>query len=269
MKVKEMDSPTIALVGAGNLATQAGKNLLQKGYRTVQVFSRTAASAQALATVLQCSATCQPEEITTEADIYLFALSDGALASVLERTPANGGIWLHTSGSVPMEIFAPYTQRYGVFYPFQTFSKERDVSFERIPVLLQASDSCTMEAIRALACSVSGYVLEVSQQQRECLHLSGVFACNFVNCLYSISQQILQRANLPFDLLYPLIDETAEKIHRLSPQAAQTGPAIRHDRQTIERHLRLLSDEGDLLNLYTLLSELIEKTALQASVSHK
>ena len=157
-----------------------------------------------------------------------------------------------------MDIFHKYTSRFGVFYPFQTFSKDRGVDWQKVPVFLEANESGNLDILRNIAAKISNKVTELSSLDRRYVHLAGVFACNFTNHMYTLSKQFLEQVNLPFEVSLPLIDETAAKVHELSPEQAQTGPAIRYDENVINKHLGLIEDES-IRQIYKLISENIYK----------
>lgn len=245
----------IVLIGAGNLATQLAPALADKGHTFVQVYSRTEASASALASVLRCEAVTVPELILPEAAVYLCALKDNVLSSVLDRVCIKKGLLVHTAGSLPMNVLAGYAPEYGVLYPLQTFSKSRSVDFLQVPFFLEASSDEAYGALRALASDLSNKVVTATSEQRLRLHLSAVFACNFVNYLYTVADDLLREKGLDFECLLPLIDETARKVHELSPVAAQTGPAVRCDCSVMDKHLAELVPHGCVRAVYELLSK--------------
>ena len=150
-----------------------------------------------------------------------------------------------------------------MLYPLQTFSKDKSVDFSEIPVFIEANNEAALSKTSSLARMLSDNVREVSSQQRKQLHLAAVFACNFTNHLYELSSQLTEAAKLPFEVLLPLIRETADKLRTLSPHDAQTGPAIRNDRQVMEEHVKLLEGRSDLQKLYQLLSESIIKNIIK------
>jgi len=247
----------IALIGAGNLATHLGKALHKAGFDLTQVYSRTMKSAQKLADALGTEAV-NDIACVKDADVYIMAVKDDALKILIPQLAPKHtkAVFLHTAGSVPMDVFKGYALHYGVFYPMQTFSKEKDVVFEEIPCFVEASDKETLERIKDMAKSVSRSVYELSSEQRKRLHLAAVFACNFVNHCYDLAAGILSGQGVPFDILLPLIDETARKVHNLSPHEAQTGPAVRYDEQVINRHIALIEDP-QTREIYKLLSQSI------------
>lgn len=250
----------VVIVGSGNVATHLSLALASlEGIEICQVYSPTEAHAEILAERLNCDFVTNPTQIRKEADVYLFALKDQALETVIRAVPANNGLWLHTSGSMPMQVFAGYTERYGVLYPLQTFSKSREISFQGIPLFIECHREEDKNCLEDLARRLSGKVCELSSEKRRSLHLAAVFACNFTNHIYALAEEILAKEGLSRDYLFPLIDETAAKVHELPAQEAQTGPAIRYDENIINKHLGMLADDPDVQTLYRLLSQSIHK----------
>ncbi len=257
----------IILIGAGNVATHLGSALQRAGHRILQVYSRTEASASELAGLLSCGWTTELDKISPDAQLYLFCVRDAVLEELARNvysylrnnaSPGRslnegpGALFVHTAGSMSMDIF-PSIRR-GVFYPMQTFSKGRPVQFSEIPVFVQSN---TDEALLlSLASQLSGHTYVLDEKRRRRLHLAAVFACNFANHMYDLSARILEEADLPFSVMLPLIDETARKVHQLSPSQAQTGPAVRYDMNVMRRQLELLKDERDK-EIYELLSKSI------------
>ena len=249
----------VVCLGAGNVATHLVKGLYDKSFDIVQIYSRTRESASALAKEVHAVPVTDLKDIIADADLYIFALKDSVLEGVASQIPSNNGLWIHTAGSVAMDIFSNYTTYYGVLYPFQTFSKSRTVDWKAVPVFTEGSDTKSHMTIKAIASQLSEKVFDLSSENRQYLHLTGVFACNFTNHMYALSEQFLKKAGLPFDVVLPLIDETAAKVHTLTPEEAQTGPAVRFDERIINHHLHLIEDE-DLKQLYKLISEDIHKS---------
>lgn len=178
-------------------------------------------------------------------DLYIIAVKDDAITSVakqLSRYTSHNPLVVHTSGTTPSNVLAPYFKRFGVFYPLQTFTKGRPVNFKNLPICLYANDVTDLQLLENLAQKISDRIAVIDDHQRRILHLAAVFVNNFVNFLYHIGQQITEQNDLPFDLLLPLIHETAAKITPFPPAENQTGPAVRNDLQTIDQHLRLLDD---------------------------
>lgn len=254
----------IVLIGAGNLATWLGRALLRTEHNVCQVYSRTDESAIALSEQLHCVYTTSLQDLYADADLYVVAVKDHALSEVLDAlslsTTTRERI-VHTAGSVPMDVFTAYKwQQYGVFYPLQTFSASRNVDSTAIPFFIEASTPELLEQLKTLACCLTTSVYELDSEHRKWLHLSAVFACNFTNHCYALAQQILSRSGMPFEVLLPLIDETAAKVHQLEPVKAQTGPAVRFDENILATQRDLLASGGfDLDALYVQMSESIHR----------
>lgn len=247
----------IVFIGAGNLATHLSQAFLKAGYGISQVYSRTNSSAQQLARILNSRYTSRIEEVERDADIYVIALSDKAIVPIINELQLKSGILLHTAGSISMDVLKSYTPHYGVFYPLQTFSKERDVDFSQIPICVEASDSSLLDALLYMGRRMSEKVYEINSEQRKQLHLSAVFVCNFTNHMYSIGYELLKNKGLDFDLLRPLILETAFKVKEMEPMRAQTGPAIRFDKQIIKKQEAQLQYYPMFQKLYRFVSDSI------------
>lgn len=249
----------LAIIGAGNLGTRVSLEFHNQGVEIIQVFSRTVTSALTLGKLIKCSYVTQPEKITSDADIYLVTVSDLALHDLLKEIHFNNKLIAHTAGSIPMEELKQYSDNFGVFYPLQTFSKFQEVDFSQIPLCIEGNTPENQQTLADLAYTISKDVRIVSSEQRKQLHLAAVFASNFVNHMYSIAAEIVQQKDLPFDILLPLISETASKIKNMHPITAQTGPAVRKDKNIINEHLNMLKNDPELEEIYRLLSESIYK----------
>ncbi|MBK1438660.1 DUF2520 domain-containing protein [Parapedobacter sp. ISTM3] len=248
----------IVLLGSGNVATHLGRALVDAGHRIIQVYSPTQAHAMVLADAVNARAIDDLAVVEPNADVYVIAVKDDAIAQVAAQLPpSSNGIVVHTAGSVAMEVFAGHAERYGVVYPVQTFSKAKAVDFSAVPVAVEASDPATYTALARLGESLSTRVFPCDSGQRLSLHVAAVFACNFANHLYAIGAGILREHGLDFGLIRPLILETAEKVMKHEPEDVQTGPAVRNDIGTMQRHLALLDGQPDLAELYRKLSERI------------
>jgi len=255
----------ITLIGAGRVANHLGPVLHKAGHRFGQVFSRTMAHASDLAVVLGAEAVDVPSAIKPGADLYLCALSDDALTTVLNDMVSprwKHPLLVHTAGSLPLSVLTPYTNRAGVLYPLQTFSPDRQLEMATLPLFVEATDDTTLQLVNTLATDISRVVKPLASEERLTLHLAAVFACNFVNHLYGVAGSLLEEKGLEFSLLLPLIDETASKVHLLTPREAQTGPAVRNDQRVITKHLQALSQHPERVALYQLLSEHIHQQSL-------
>lgn len=269
----------IVLIGAGNLATHLGKALHAAGHDMLQVFSRTMQSAETLASLLDAEPLTDIAQVRDDADVYIFSVKDSALVQLVAqlcRHEADGlgedgavkalrkakkgeheRVFLHTAGSMPMSVFKGMAQHYGVLYPMQTFSKQREVDFSIIPCFVEANDEFAQKQIEGLAREISGRVYELSSEDRKYLHLSAVFACNFANHCYAISQELLEEHGIPFDVMLPLINETAAKVHEMKPKDAQTGPAVRYDENVIDKQSKLLENHPHFKKVYDSMSKSI------------
>lgn len=260
-----MKNKKIALIGAGNVAHHLAPVLLKAGVNLCQIYSRTIESARELGMKTGITYTSDIFAVYPDCDIYIFCVSDDILLPLFKSIRLNkNALILHTSGSLPMHIFKPFADHYGVLYPLQTFTKKRNLDFGEIPLCIEGSDSKVTAEIRILAELLSRRVEEVSSEKRKTLHLAAVFANNFVNHFYGIAGKILEKEEMDFDLLRPLIFETAHKVMLLSPENAQTGPARRGDEGVLSMHKALLKNDRKLLNLYTIISEAIRDTNLKA-----
>lgn len=253
----------IVLIGAGNLATNLGKALLNAGHDIVQVFSRTQEAASALADIAGGAPVTDIAKVRGDADLYIVSVKDSVVADLLPVLCKckEDKVFLHTAGSLPMGVFQGMALHYGVLYPMQTFSKSREVNFSEIPCFIEANDDYAHDVIEGLAHQLSERVIPLSSADRKYLHLSAVFACNFANHCYAISQGILASHGIPFDVMLPLIDETAAKVHDLSPLEAQTGPAVRYDENVIRNQAALLKDNPLLKDIYERMSLDIHRMA--------
>jgi len=254
--VKQKPKYKIVFIGAGNVATHLSLALQQSGHSILQIYSRTESSASALGEKLQVPYSTSLSEINPDADVYIFSVKDSVIADCAKEIPAVKGIFVHTAGSVPLSVFDGFTNRAGVLYPLQTFSKNRKISFAEIPFFIEAYNKEDEDLLCDLAHLISKNVNVLSSEKRKYLHLSAVFACNFVNHIYDLSSQILEEQNLSFDYLLPLIKETAAKVEEITPREAQTGPAVRYDKPIIQKHIELLTDENKK-KIYEMLSQSI------------
>lgn len=248
----------VVFIGAGNVATRLALELYNKDFDIIQVYSRTIESASALAKQVEAIPITELSSTIDDADLYIFALKDSILQDIISQLPPNDGLWVHTAGSMPLSVFQGQARSYGVLYPFQTFSKDRNIEWDNIPLFIEASDVDSLALLTNVAKQLSANVRKLSSEKRRYVHLTGVFACNFTNHMYRLSSLFLEQAGLPFNTVLPLIDETASKVHTLTPQQAQTGPAVRYDENVINKHLALIEDE-EIQEIYKVLSDNIHK----------
>ena len=249
----------IVCIGSGNVATHMAAAFKAKGHHLIQVWSRNAEHAKQLADSVEAEAIADFDEVDQHADLYLIAVKDDAIAAVAQALAAVNGLAVHTSGATAITELNSF-KNYGVLYPLQTFSKAKAIDFSGIPLCIEAKDQDSLEKLRFIAAELSSLVYEVDSEQRKILHLAAVFACNFVNHLYDMGAQVLHKHVLDFEMLRPLIMETALKVQKELPANVQTGPAIRGDEQTIKKHLKLLNCMPHMQDIYQTLSNSIKKS---------
>lgn len=244
-------------VGSGNLGTHLASALHEKGVIISQIYSRTSSNAAILAEKLGASYTNDPGEIDEDADIYFYALKDSSLIHFLKEASLPNAMHVHTSGSVSLSIFKDSTLHYGVFYPLQTFSKNKPVDFSEIPICIEASNAEMQEKLLNIAHLLTEKTYIINSDQRKVLHLAAVFACNFSNYMYDVASEIMNDVGIGFEILQPLIAETAEKVKTMNPYEAQTGPAVRFDKIIIDKHLTMLKRYPQYKGLYKDISKYI------------
>jgi predicted short-subunit dehydrogenase-like oxidoreductase (DUF2520 family) len=250
----------IVLFGTGNLATRLGIALSTTDVEIAQVYGRTESKASNLAAILGCSFTSSGRNIVKDADLYLLAVSDDAIMEVLENVPLENRLVAHTSGSVAMETLVSSSKNYGVFYPLQTLSAQKEIDFKTIPICIEANNEVNLGKLRKLAEKISDSVVKIDSVQRRQLHLAAVFVCNFVNHFYSIGEKLVEEHGMDFLLLKPLILETALKATQFSPRTVQTGPAIRNNTGIMDLHLKMLEQHPDWQRIYEMVSRNISET---------
>ncbi|MFD1769683.1 Rossmann-like and DUF2520 domain-containing protein [Sphingobacterium suaedae] len=245
----------IVIIGSGNVATQLGKAFQQAGHTILQVYSRTQANAIALASLLHTDPVHDLRLLNEQADLYLLAVSDQAIAEVATQLPQNiQGIVVHSSGATDISILRRFSA-YGVIYPPQSINKQIEVSLQQVPFGIEGNNSAVAKKLLHLIQDISTKPFSCTSEQRLALHTAAVFANNFTNALFDISYQILKDHALPFDLLKPIIAQTAENVQHHTPASVQTGPAKRKDQQTMNKHLQFLSEKPRWIKIYQQLSE--------------
>lgn len=257
-----MKKQRVVMLGSGNVATSLAMALKDK-CEIAQIYSRTLDNANTLALKVGCEAINDLKKLDKKGDIYIISVKDDAIASIIDATPSNGALWLHTSGSTPIEVFNGKRERYGVLYPMQSFSKSRVVDMSEVHIFIEGNCDKTTREINDFASGISKNVHKASSRERQQLHVAAVFACNFANHMFTLSSDVLSEAGLPFDAMLPLIKTTIEKLNHMTPQESQTGPAARGDIKIIEKHLSTL--KGDKREIYKLLSESIMRAKNQSS----
>lgn len=250
---------SITIIGSGNVATHMAAAFKNAGHRIVQVYSPTMQNAAMLAYHVGAEAIDDIANISTETDIFIIAVKDGAIMDIARQLAPYNKLTVHTSGATSISALEIFTTNCGVFYPLQTFSKIRELNFLNVPLCIEGADADITKQLQQLAQTVSNKVYKVNSDQRKILHLAAVFACNFPNYLYHVAEQLLNQNQLDFNIIRPLIEETAQKVQQVSPSKVQTGPAIRNDEKTMQAHLELLDNSADMQAIYSLLSQAIIK----------
>lgn len=247
---------SVVILGAGNVAIHLFE-AFNKSNRIVvkQWFNRSLKPLEAYKS--KVTITNQMSQLM-DADLYILAISDDAISNLSSQMPIQDKLVVHTSGSVGIHDLDKKHRR-GVFYPLQTFSKDSEIDFTKVPMCIEALEKEDLEALKTLAEAIGSPYFKINTEQRQILHLSAVFVNNFTNQLYRIAHEISDAKNIPFDILKPLILETAHKVQNISPYMAQTGPAKRNDKKTIKKHLKLLEKEEHKV-IYELLTNSIKKT---------
>jgi len=249
----------IVIIGSGNTAAILGRKFRNAGHTILQVISRNATAASELAYEWDTESANYLTLLNKNADVYIIAVADNAVRKIAEDLRLPGKVVAHTAAAVPAEVLKPITAHYGVFYPLQSLRKEM-ARLPEIPFYIDAHDQVARQKLEQLAVSISGYPASpAGDDQRLKLHVAAVIVNNFVNHLFVLAEEYCAKEGIAFSQLLPLIDETISRIKEVSPQQAQTGPAIRHDEETIKKHLSVLSPHPELKKIYLLLTTSIQQ----------
>lgn len=251
----------ITLVGAGNLGWNLLNQLVHSGFEIVQVVVRSKKGAKRIEESFNVPATERLSDMNSDADLCILSLPDDEINSVLPFLNPEISFVVHTSGSLPMDNLSELSENFGVFYPLQSFSKEKNIDFADIPVCLEASSKKNLELLTGFASRISDKLFYLDSEQRRITHVAAVFANNFVNNMYHAASDILKEHDIPFEILLPLIRETAEKVLSSHPGKAQTGPAVRNDLNIISSHLEFLEQYPELKEIYAKLTDNIIRKA--------
>ena len=247
----------IVIIGAGNVATQLALRLSASKHKVVQIISKNISHAKILANQVDAEASDQLSEMYPNSDLILISVNDQSIETVVNKIKPTKAIVVHTSGSTSIDILEKF-QNKGVFYPFQTFSKDKNVEWKTTPILIESGDEVVRNTLFSLADELSNEVVTANSERRLLMHISAVFACNFTNHLYTLSFKLLEEKGINPNLLLPLISETTDKLKYLSPFNSQTGPALRNDNIILSKHLDYLKNNHEVKVIYQLLSESIQ-----------
>jgi predicted short-subunit dehydrogenase-like oxidoreductase (DUF2520 family) len=250
----------IVIIGSGNVAAVLGRKFKAAGHNILQIYSRNASAASVLAYEWDTESTNYKSLVNKNADVYIIAVADDAIDDVVEDLQLTGRVVAHTAASVPKEVLKNVTKHYGVFYPLQSLRKEM-VQLPDVPIFFDGSDDTARKKLETLAHSISDEkVMMAGDGDRLKLHVAAVIVSNFTNHLYVLAEEYCKKEGLGFKQLLPLIEETALRIKNVSPRQAQTGPAVRNDTETINKHLELLEAHPHLKEIYGLLTNSIKGT---------
>ena len=247
---------SVTIIGSGNVATHLAKAIYNVGVEIKCIYSPTLAHCQLLASDVNAVATDNIHAINLDVDLVIISIKDDAIKEIVESLKNCNAIIVHTSGGVNIDVFNGISDKCGVLYPLQTFSKNRDLDFTKVPLFIEAKDNEVFAEIELFAKRLSNSVIEADSNRRKIMHVAAVFACNFVNHCYDISSRILEKEGLSFSTLLPLIEETTKKIYEIPPHDAQTGPARRGDSAVMNAHLEQIKSPH-LQDIYKLLSKSI------------
>lgn len=246
----------IVIIGSGNVATVLGRIFKKNGHQVIQVMSRHHSNAKILADELGCAYTNYDGVTDMSADIYLVAITDSVLFDLNKSFSLGNKLIVHTAGSVPKDVLQNISTNYGIIYPFQSLRKEMELIPE-IPLLVDGNTEEATILIEDFAKTLSPSVRRTTDDERLKLHVAGVVVNNFTNHLYTVAEDFCRKENVDFKLLFPLIQETTRRIIVYAPKDVQTGPAVRNDVFTLDKHLRILSTHPKLKYLYLKLTDSI------------
>lgn len=256
-----MKKKRITLIGAGNVATNLGAALKAKGHIIHQVFSRSHQNAMILGHTMNCDFTTRLSDLNDKTDLIIVAVHDDSIGEILSNFKIKDKLIVHTSGTTSLSVFEENKyKQYGIFYPLQTFSKHDVESLLPIPISVEAPNKKVENELLEIASSISKKVFLLDSEKRKSLHVAAVFANNFSNYMFHIAHQILEKENISFELIKPLIKRTVEKLEGSTPFESQTGPAVRNDQKIISNHIDFLKDHKEYQQVYALLSESLTKS---------
>jgi len=251
----------VVIIGTGNVATVLGRMIVGANHRVIQVVGRNPYHTDALAKELNTKAALI-NQINTSADLYIISVSDRAIAEVAGQLQLPGRLVVHTAGAMQAEVLQPITSKYGVIYPLQSIRKET-VQLPVVPLLVDGADENVRNSLLSFAQTLSSSTGIAGNEQRMALHVGAVITSNFSNHLYSLAKMFCEKEHVSFDYLLPLIEETAQRLRYHSPENMQTGPAIRKDLDTMQKHLSLLDGYPRLQEIYQVMSHSIQETIRQ------
>ena len=245
----------IVIIGSGNVAWHYTRVFGEKGIRVLQILARNEKSARALSKDFNVPWISNPAQIDLSADLYIITVRDDEIETVARQIRLTDQLLVHTSGFTAMDILAPASKNIGVIWPLQTLTAGKEVAFNKVPLFIEANSPAVLERFKAFTGLVSDNVLATDSLVRRKIHLAAVIASNLTNHLYTLAASVMEKENTPFDVLVPLIIETAAKAAQQHPAECQTGPAVRNDLRVIREHLTLLKEDPAFHDIYQLISE--------------
>ena len=244
----------IVIIGSGNVANVIARLIVQKGHSIIQIAGRNKKAVESLANDVNAKTEIDFKNIDTDADLYIIAVSDSAVAEVANKLQLTNKIIVHTAGAVSKDVLRNVSKNYGVLYPIQSLKKEIDYIPE-IPLIIDGNSYETKMTLLDFARGFSKTVLEANDETRLKLHAGAVITSNFTNYMFVLTKSFCDSEKIDFNLLLPLIKETVQRLHKYNPIEMQTGPALRGDIVTIEKHLQILKEYPALKNIYKIMSE--------------
>lgn len=248
----------IAFIGSGNVAWHFSRAMVMAGHEIIQVYSRQLAHASELAQCLNAQAIDRLEQLDQSVDLVVIAVKDDAIAQVAQTLRCTNALVVHTSGSTDMQELAPTSPNIGILYAPQTFRRQCQLDYEKLHFCLESNNETSYQKLELLVHSISPNCHQINSEQRRQLHLASVIVNNFGNALNAMAQQWLKQKDIPFNILQPLIEETAQKATHQDLWKQQTGPAARRDQSTIAKHLAMLDDQPEMQQLYQLMTQIID-----------
>ncbi len=249
----------VVIIGAGNVASVFGRLISAASHEIIQVYSRSISSAQSLGKELGCSFVDNLEAVDLTADIYILAITDNALQNIQDSLFLGDKLVVHTAGSVSKKVLSNISSQYGVLYPLQSLRKDQSADQSIIPLLIDANKESVLSIIEQFAFTLSSVVCIVGDDKRLCLHLAAVIVNNFTNHLYTLTAEYCKNEEVDFKMLQPIIEQTALRLRANLPADLQTGPAIRNDQSTLDKHIQALANHPELKTIYLIFTESLLK----------
>ena len=249
----------VVIIGAGNVASVFGRLISAASHEIIQVCSRSISSAQSLGKELGCSFVDNLEAVDLTADIYILAITDNALQNIQDSLFLGDKLVVHTAGSVSKKVLSNISSQYGVLYPLQSLRKDQSADQSIIPLLIDANKESVLSIIEQFAFTLSSVVCIVGDDKRLCLHLAAVIVNNFTNHLYTLTAEYCKNEEVDFKMLQPIIEQTALRLRANLPADLQTGPAIRNDQSTLDKHIQALANHPELKTIYLIFTESLLK----------